>query len=101
MLNLRHLPLGFVLLALGVAGCASQDEEVDPIVTISNNWADEADPTHTFQFNSADDGERAGSFDRQRAIRRSGRLHSHRVLEQWHRRLSRSSGRSRSGTSRR
>ena len=62
MFSTRQLTLGFVLLALGSGGCASQDEAVDPIVTITNNWADDADATHTFQFNSSDDGEREGTF---------------------------------------
>lgn len=64
MTSPRFLNCGLVLLALGAAGCASDDGgDVDPIVIISQNWADEADPTHTFQFNSNDDGEREGTFD--------------------------------------
>jgi len=65
MTSIRLLSLGLALLALGTAVCASDDgdDDVDPIVIISQNWADEADPTHTFQFNSADDGEREGAFD--------------------------------------
>lgn len=51
-----------LFLALAAAGCGSDDDEVNPIVTITNNWADESDPTHTFQFNSTDDGERAGTY---------------------------------------
>jgi hypothetical protein len=54
--------LGFALFALGVAGCGGGDQAADPIVTITNNWTDEADANHTFQFNSTDDGERAGTF---------------------------------------
>jgi hypothetical protein len=50
------------LVVLAVAGCAAEDTNTEPIVTITNNWADAADATHTFQFNSADDGERAGAF---------------------------------------
>ena len=63
MTSTHVLTLGLCLVAFGTTGCSSDDEASDPIVIISQNWADEADPTHTFQFNSADDGEREGTFD--------------------------------------
>lgn len=63
MTSTHALALGLCLLAVGTAGCSSDDGAADPIVIISQNWADVADPTHTFQFNSADDGEREGAFD--------------------------------------
>jgi hypothetical protein len=54
--------IALALLAILTGGCASDEGSVDPIVTITNNWTDQADATHTFQFNSTDDGETTGAF---------------------------------------
>jgi len=63
MTTRRCLTATLLLLALGLAACSGDDEETpDPILTITNQWTDEADGDHYFDLVSGDDTRPAGTF---------------------------------------